>query len=95
MIADNQLTLNAGWNDEPLAAELTDPRELAFDLDLIGLDHLDLKRLLGPAEADDGEDAVPGLPVAPVISKSGDHWLLGPHWPMRQCHGRQCRVALA
>lgn len=68
MIADNQLTLNAGWNDELLAAELTDPRELAFDLDLIGLDHRDLKRLLSPAEADDGEDAVPGLPVAPVIS---------------------------
>jgi hypothetical protein len=94
VIADNQPTLNAGWNDELLAAELTDPRELAFDPDLIGLDDRELKRLLSPAEEDDGEDAVPGPPVAPV-SEAGDHWLLGPHWPMRQCHGHQCRVALA
>ncbi len=30
--ADNKLALSAGWNEELLAAELTDPRELAFGL---------------------------------------------------------------
>ena len=78
VIADNQLALNAGWNEELLAAELTDLRELAFDLDLIGFDDRDLSRLLSPKEAVDGEDEVPAVSEQPV-SLLGDLWLLGPH----------------
>jgi ParB-like chromosome segregation protein Spo0J len=78
VIADNQLALNAGWNEEMLAAELSDLQELAFDLDLIGFDAKDLSRLLGPDGAVDGEDDVPEVPETP-ISRPGDLWLLGSH----------------
>jgi DNA modification methylase len=78
VIADNQLALNAGWDEEMLSAELTDLKKLAFDLDLIGLDAKDLSRLLAPKDAIDGEDEIPEVPVSPV-SRAGDIWLIGPH----------------
>jgi DNA modification methylase len=78
VIADNKLALNAGWNEELLAAELTDLKELAFDLELVGFDALELDRLLGVAEAIAGEDEIPEVPEAP-ISRTGDLWLLGAH----------------
>jgi DNA modification methylase len=78
VIADNQLALNAGWDEEMLAAELTDLRDLAFDLDLIGFDEKELSRLLSPGDAVDGEDDIPDLPEQPV-SAAGDLWLLRNH----------------
>lgn len=36
IIADNKLALNAGWDEEMLALELADLRELDFDLGLLG-----------------------------------------------------------
>ena len=43
IIADNKLALNAGWDDEMLAVELTDLKDMGFDLDLTGftLDEID------------------------------------------------------
>jgi DNA modification methylase len=78
VIADNQLALKAGWDEEMLAAELTDLRDLAFDLDLIGFNEKELSRLLSPGDAVDGEDDIPDLPEQPV-SAAGDLWLLGNH----------------
>ena len=78
VIADNKLALNAGWDEDLLAAELTDLRELAFDLDLVGFDAAELERLLCSGEAIEGEDEVPEAPETPV-SQAGDLWLLGRH----------------
>ena len=36
IIADNKLALNAGWDDEMLAVELTDLKDMGFNLDLTG-----------------------------------------------------------
>lgn len=36
VIADNQLALNAGWDDDLLKSELTDLENLEFDLTLLG-----------------------------------------------------------
>jgi len=36
VIADNKLALNAGWDDEMLAVELTDLKDMSFDLDMTG-----------------------------------------------------------
>ena len=36
VIADNKRALNAGWDDEMLAVELTDLKDMGFDLDLTG-----------------------------------------------------------
>ena len=38
ILVDNRLALNAGWDDELLAAEMATLREDEFDLDLLGFD---------------------------------------------------------
>jgi DNA modification methylase len=81
IIADNQLALNAGWDETLLAAELAALQEEDLDLGLIGFEDEELARLLAAQDASEGltdEDAVPELPVAPV-SLAGDLWLLGRH----------------
>src|SRR5689334_16631265 len=45
-IADNQLALNATWDEEKLRAELEGLQEESFDLGLLGLEDEELARLL-------------------------------------------------
>jgi ParB-like chromosome segregation protein Spo0J len=81
IIADNQLALNAGWDDTLLAAELAALQQEDFDVRLLGFDDHDLARLLAAQDAAEGltdEDAVPELPETP-ISLLGDLWILGDH----------------
>jgi DNA modification methylase len=84
-LADNQLALNAGWDEALLAAELRDLRSEEFDLGLIGFDQGTLDRLLadaapdaGPVPAGDPDAPAPAPPAEPV-TRPGDLWLLGPH----------------
>jgi DNA modification methylase len=79
IIADNQLALNAGWDEEALSAQLAELAGENFDLNLIGFDGDELARLLAQK---DGlgltdEDAVPDLPPQSV-TRLGDLWRLGP-----------------
>lgn len=60
IIADNQLALKAGWDDELLRLELGDIREDGFDLGTLGFEDFDLTHLLG----DDMPD--------PVTDEEGD-----------------------
>src|ERR1017187_5228139 len=81
VIADNQLTINAGWSEETLRIELQALQEADFDLTLVGFDEDELARLLAAEEATSGlidEDAVPEVLEAP-ISVAGDLWRLGQH----------------
>jgi DNA modification methylase len=78
VIADNKLALNAGWNEELLTTELTDLRDLAFDLDLIGFGAGELEQLLGASEAIEGEDELPDVPDI-AVSRAGDLSLVGRH----------------
>ena len=80
VIADNKLALNAGWDDEMLAVELTDLKDMDFNLDLTGFSAEEIDTLLTPTiiEGLTDEDAVPELPPEPV-TKLGDVWLLGKH----------------
>jgi DNA modification methylase len=80
IIADNKLALNAGWDDEMLAVELTDLKDMGFDLDLTGFSTEEIEALLAPVgtEGLTDEDAVPEVPEAPV-TVLGDVWLLGKH----------------
>jgi DNA modification methylase len=82
-LADNQIALNAGWDEALLSAELAHLKEDGFDLDLIGFGDDDLDRLLGGLGEDGSapqgdEDEIPEPPVEP-ITKPGDLWLLGNH----------------
>jgi DNA modification methylase len=81
IIADNKLALNAGWDEEILAAELADLEKEGLDLALVGFSEDELRDLLptetaSPAAGSDEE--IPPPPVNPV-TRSGDLWRIGPH----------------
>src|SRR5450432_1434308 len=60
VIADNQLALNSGWDEELLRMELSLLQEVGYDLGIMGFDDEALARLLADQEASDGltdEDA--------------------------------------
>lgn len=80
VIADNRLALNAGWDTEMLALELTDLKNEDFDLSLLGFDDDELAKLLQPETVEGlvDEDAVPELPEEPK-TKLGDIYILGNH----------------
>jgi len=81
-IADNQIAVNAGWDDATLSAELARLKEDGVDLELLGFPESELDRQLaglgGESEASGNEDDVPEPPVDPV-TRPGDLWLLGNH----------------
>ncbi len=81
IIADNKLALNAGWDEQILAAEMADLKDLEFDLSLVGfsdeeLDDLfrDADEVLAPGDAED----VPEPRPDPKVVK-GEVYILGKH----------------
>jgi len=81
IIADNQLALNAGWDEDLLRSELAALQHENFDVSLIGFEDEELARLLAAQDGVEGltdEDAVPELEQTP-ISQLGDLWILGVH----------------
>jgi DNA modification methylase len=80
VLADNQLALNAGWDEALLRIELTDLETLGFDLGLIGFGAGELERLLAgnSREGLTDDDAAPDLPEKPV-TRPGDLWTMGEH----------------
>mgnify|MGYP003646390832 FL=1 len=79
IIADNKLALNAGWDDELLALEITELQDMDFDLGLTGFSEEEIADLLVDiTEGETDEDEVPEVPENPVTVE-GDVWLLGRH----------------
>jgi DNA modification methylase len=79
VLADNQLALNAGWDEALLRLELADLSELGFDLGLIGFGEGELERLLaGGKEGLTDDDDAPALPEQ-AVTRLGDVWTLGEH----------------
>jgi len=81
VIADNQLALNAGWDEDLLRAELASLQASDFNVDLIGFDCEELGRLLAAQDTAEGladEDAVPEPQDNPV-TVLGDVWICGKH----------------
>jgi DNA modification methylase len=80
VLADNQLALNAGWDEALLRLELADLKDLGVDLGLIGFGAGELERLLageGKAGLTDDDDAS-ALPER-AVTRPGDLWVLGEH----------------
>ena len=80
VLADNQLALNAGWDDDLLKQELADLSSESFDVGLVGFDAELVAGLLA-AEPTGGltdEDDIPEAPKRPA-TRRGDLWLLGNH----------------
>jgi DNA modification methylase len=80
VLADNQLALNAAWDEALLKLELADLSELGFNFGLIGFSEGELERLLA-GEGKTGlteDDEAPALPEQ-AVSKPGDLWVLDNH----------------
>jgi DNA modification methylase len=73
----------AGWDEELLARELRDLKDLDFDLSLTGFDSHEIDDLVLETAAAEDIDAVPPVPEV-AISRAGDLWLCGrPDHPHR------------
>ncbi|OHC75205.1 MAG: DNA methylase [Rhodospirillales bacterium RIFCSPLOWO2_12_FULL_58_28] len=84
-LADNQIALNADWDDELRAREVQFFADEGSDLSLIGFDDAELDRLLAfDLDADGNENngappiIVPEPPRHPA-SRTGDLWLMDGH----------------
>ncbi|MFU0524403.1 site-specific DNA-methyltransferase [Gardnerella pickettii] len=80
IIADNKLSLNAGWDNELLAVELSELEGADFNLDLLGFDEAELSDIFDADKdvSDDDFDVEKEL-EEPCFSKTGDMWMLGKH----------------
>lgn len=80
IIADNKLSLNAGWDSELLAVELSELEGADFNLDLLGFDEAELSSIFDADKdvSDDDFDVEKEL-EEPCFSKTGDIWMLGKH----------------
>ena len=81
ILADNRLALNAGWDEELLALEFADLKELGFDLEITGFDADEIEKLFadsGGDVADDDFDLTAALEQAAFVLP-GDVWTLGRH----------------
>jgi DNA modification methylase len=82
VIADNQLALNAGWDDSVLAQEVAWLQDQNFNTSLLGFDTDFLDGLLAEeAATGDGltdQDDAPAVQATP-ITRLGDVWVMGKH----------------
>ena len=81
ILADNRLALSAGWDEELLALEFGELKDLGFDLELTGFGAKEIEKLFagdgGDAE-DDDFDLTAALEEAAFVLP-GDVWTLGRH----------------
>ena len=76
-IADNQIALNAGWDEQKLREQLAALQGENFDLTLLGFADDELAQRLAHQDKAGltDEDAIPAIPINPV-TRQGDLWLL-------------------
>ena len=82
ILADNKLSLNAGWDNEMLAVELAELQNEDFDLGLTGFDEKELADLFDNGSTDGVEDDDYDLDAAlnkAAFVKHGDVWTVGRH----------------
>lgn len=78
-LADNQVSLNAGWDAKLLEAELKEISGMGFQMELLGFTASDLRRHLGHGNVGLTDADAELEPPADAVSRLGDLWLLGPH----------------
>jgi DNA modification methylase len=80
MLADNQLALNAGWDEALLRLELEALTQAGFEVPILGFDQQDLDRLLKDLSrhAPVDPDEAPAL-RSEAVNQLGDLWELGNH----------------
>lgn len=80
ILADNRLSLDAGWDDDLLKIEIESLQAEGFDIGLTGFDEKELADLFATDnEAEEDDFDVEEELAKPCISKDGDIWQLGKH----------------
>lgn len=82
ILADNKLSLNAGWDNEMLAVELSELQDDNFDLGLTGFDLSEIEDLFDNGSTDGVEDDDYDLDAAlnkAAFVQRGDVWTVGRH----------------
>ncbi|MCD8187239.1 MAG: site-specific DNA-methyltransferase [Ruminococcus sp.] len=80
ILADNRMALDAGWDEELLAVEMSELLDLGFDLGLTGFDEKELADLFTvDNEAKEDDFDVDAELEKPCISQTGDVWQIGKH----------------
>ena len=77
VIADNQLALNAGWDEAILKDELAFLEDISFETDVLGFEAPEVEALLHGIQEED-EPELPAISET-AITGVGDVWHLGPH----------------
>ena len=82
MLADNKLTDRSTWDEPKLAIQLKELSDIAldFDIEAIGFEppEIDLRIQSLDSALEDADDRFE-LSTGPVVSRTGDLWLLGSH----------------
>lgn len=81
ILADNRLAMSAGWDEDLLALEFGELKDLGFDLELTGFDAKEIEKLFaadGNDIQDDDFDLTAALEQAAFVLL-GDVWTLGRH----------------
>ena len=82
ILADNRMALDAGWDEELLAVEMAELKELGFDLGLTGFDAAEIDDLFSNVHdkdvQEDDFDVDAAVEKEPFVLP-GDVWLLGRH----------------
>ena len=57
ILADNRMAMDAGWDEELLAVEMSELQEMGYDLSMTGFDEKELANLLSDGTGRDAKDA--------------------------------------
>ena len=81
IIADNRLAELAGWDDDLLKLEFEYQLEFdsSFDFEMLGFSESEANKLLDADVAEDNADHIPQVDDGPIVSGTGDLWMLGDH----------------
>lgn len=71
IIADNQLALNAGWDNEFLRLELEELKDVGFDIDLLGFDAKSIDDILKDEQQDEENEYTQKV-SSPTYEPSGE-----------------------
>ena len=80
ILADNRMSLDAGWDDELLKVEMESLQEMGFDIGMTGFDEMEIADLFETdTEGEEDNFDVDAELEKPCFSKPGDIWHIGRH----------------
>lgn len=80
ILADNRMSLDAGWDDELLKVEMESLQEMGFDIGMTGFDEMEIADLFETdTESEEDNFDVDAELEKPCFSKTGDIWHIGRH----------------